>query len=133
MVIIKCLNPGAERRLEGEKMKKEYPENYEVNESRSGYRADGDDFVFEIKENLGILRKSNTGWTRELNIVSWNGSSPKYDIRDWAPDHTKMTRGITLTKEEVQQISGWFQAHINKEEAMKEEHIAVNEGGEIMQ
>lgn len=128
-------------------MKAEYLENYEVNESRAGYRADsGDDFVFEIKENLGILRKSNTGWTRELNIVSWNGSNPKYDIRDWAPDHTKMTRGITFTKEEAQQIVGWFAAHINSEssenekssgcaapEKAAEEPVIVNEDGEILQ
>lgn len=94
-------------------MKAKYLDDYyyEVNEARSSYRADGeDDFVFEIKENLGILRKSNTGWTREFNVVSWNGSAPKYDIRDWAPDHTKMTRGVTLTREELMQISTWFSA-----------------------
>ena len=91
------------------------------------------DFKYEIKEEIGTLSESGKGWTKELNLISHNGAEPKYDIRDWAPDHTKMTRGITLTKEEVQQISGWFQAHINKEEAMKEEHIAVNEDGEIMQ
>jgi len=27
------------------------------------------------------------GWTNKLNLISWNGREPKYDIRDWAPKH----------------------------------------------
>lgn len=60
-----------------------------------------DDFSFEIMDKLGILSETKTGWTVELNTVSWGGRPPKYDIRSWAPDHQKMGKGVTLTKEEL--------------------------------
>ncbi|MBE6800995.1 MAG: hypothetical protein E7529_07295, partial [Ruminococcaceae bacterium] len=54
--------------------------------------------------NLGEISESGKGWTRELNLISWNGGKPKYDIRDWAPDHEKMGKGISLTKEELEAL-----------------------------
>lgn len=33
--------------------------------------------------------------------VTMNGGEPKYDIRDWTPNHEKMGKGTTLTKEEL--------------------------------
>lgn len=59
---------------------------------------------FEIKETIGILSESTKGWTKELNLISWNNREPKYDIRDWSPDHEKMGKGITLSKEEVEKL-----------------------------
>lgn len=60
-----------------------------------------DDFSFEIIDKLGVLSKTKGGWTMEFNTVSWGGRPPKYDIRSWSPDHQKMGKGITLTKEDV--------------------------------
>ena len=62
------------------------------------------DIKFEIKEEIAILSESSKGWKKELNLVSWNGLEPKYDIRDWTPDHEKMGKGVTLTKEEAKQL-----------------------------
>ena len=62
------------------------------------------DIKFEIKENIGTLSESAKGWTKELNLVSWNGAAPKYDLRDWAPEHEKMGNGITLSADEVQEL-----------------------------
>lgn len=59
---------------------------------------------FEIKEELGVLSESGKGWTKEVNLISWNGAAPKYDIRDWAPNHEKMGKGITLTAEEAEEL-----------------------------
>ena len=59
------------------------------------------DFKYEITEELGVLSESRSGWTREVNMVSWNGGAPKLDIRDWAPDREKMGKGISLNKEEA--------------------------------
>ena len=59
---------------------------------------------YEIIEKLGIFSESTKGWTKELNLISWNGSTPKYDIRDWSPDHEKMGKGITLTDEEAKKL-----------------------------
>ena len=63
------------------------------------------DFKFEIKKNLGVLSANErTAWSRELNLVSWNGAPEKYDVRDWSPDHSKMGKGISLTADEVAKL-----------------------------
>ena len=59
------------------------------------------DFKYDIVEEIGVLSENAKGWRKELNLISWNGTAPKYDIRDWAPNHEKMGKGVTLTKEEL--------------------------------
>ena len=59
------------------------------------------DFKYEIIEEIGVLSENAKGWRKELNKISWNGGVPKYDIRDWAPEHEKMGKGVTLTDEEA--------------------------------
>lgn len=59
------------------------------------------DFKYEIVEHIGTLSESAKGWTKELNRISWNGGEPKYDIRDWAPEHEKMGKGVTLSEDEM--------------------------------
>ena len=59
------------------------------------------DFKYEIIEELGVLSESAKGWTKELNRISWNGGAHKLDVRDWAPEHEKMGKGVTLTDEEA--------------------------------
>lgn len=56
---------------------------------------------FEIKKSLGTLSESSKGWSKELNLVSWNDKDPKYDIREWDPAHEKMGKGVTLSKDEI--------------------------------
>lgn len=58
------------------------------------------DIRFEIIKHLGVLSESSKGWKKELNLISWNDNEPKYDIREWSPDHTKMGKGVTLSQEE---------------------------------
>lgn len=60
-----------------------------------------DDFSFEIVENLGIVSEGKGGWKLELNLISWGGRPAKYDLRSWSPDHQKMGKGSTLSKEEL--------------------------------
>ena len=59
---------------------------------------------YEIKENIGVLSESAKGWTKELNLVSWNDKEPKYDLREWDPTHEKMGKGITLNLEEIKKL-----------------------------
>ena len=59
---------------------------------------------YEIVEEIMQLSESLRGWTKELNLVSWNERDPKYDLREWAPDHEKMGKGITLTSEELKKL-----------------------------
>ena len=64
------------------------------------------EFKFEIKKNLCVLSEGSKNWTKELNVVSWNDGEPKYDLRDWSPDHEKMGKGITLSAEELVALKG---------------------------
>ena len=58
------------------------------------------EFSYEIVEEIGALSQNSRGWQKELNLVSWNGNPPKFDLRDWAPDHEKMGKGVTLSNDE---------------------------------
>lgn len=62
------------------------------------------DFKYEIIEELGVLSESAKCWTKELNRISWNGGAPKLDVRDWAPEHEKMGKGVTLTDDEAKAL-----------------------------
>lgn len=62
------------------------------------------EFKWEITEKIGVLGENARGWTKELNKVSWNGSKPKYDIRDWDPDHERMGKGVTLNEDEFEAL-----------------------------
>ena len=59
------------------------------------------EFKYERVEKIAVLSESSKGWTKELNLISWNDREPKYDIREWSPDGSKMGKGITLSDEEV--------------------------------
>ena len=62
------------------------------------------DITFDIVKHFGVISEEKGGWKKELNLVSWNGRTPKLDIRDWAPGHEKMGKGITLTSEEAEKL-----------------------------
>lgn len=74
---------------------------------------------YEITKELGIISETSKGWTRELNMVSWNDREPKFDIRDWSPDHTRMSKGISLTEEEMEALVKLFNMR-NEEDVMEE-------------
>lgn len=57
---------------------------------------------YEIVKTIGVLSENPNGWKREINLVSWNDRAPKYDIRDWDENHEKMSKGITLSQEEIE-------------------------------
>jgi hypothetical protein len=59
---------------------------------------------YEIVKKIGVLSTSGSGWTKELNLISWNDREPKYDLRDWSADHEKMSKGVTLSREELQAL-----------------------------
>lgn len=59
------------------------------------------DITFNITQHLGILGTSQSGWTKEVNLVEWNGKPAKLDIREWDPDHDHMSRGVTLRRRET--------------------------------
>lgn len=69
------------------------------------------DIKYEIVKKIGVLSKAASGWSKELNLISWNDREPKYDIRDWSPDDSsegdasrKMGKGVTLSKDELRAL-----------------------------
>jgi len=56
---------------------------------------------FDIIKHFGVISSEKSGWQKELNLVSWNGRAAKLDVRDWAPGHEKMGKGVTLTEGEA--------------------------------
>ena len=59
------------------------------------------DIKYEIIEQLGVLSEGSKGWKKELNLIAWGERDAKYDLRDWDENHEKMTKGITLTTDEI--------------------------------
>ncbi len=66
------------------------------------------EITFTIKKHLLVLSTGIKGWTKEVNIVSWNNRKPKLDIREWDENHEKMGKGITLNQEEVMELKKLF-------------------------
>ncbi|MEG0307507.1 MAG: PC4/YdbC family ssDNA-binding protein [Clostridium sp.] len=59
---------------------------------------------YTIEKKLGTISESNKGWKKELNLISWNDKEPKYDLREWAPKHEKMGKGVTLSIDELKKL-----------------------------
>lgn len=62
------------------------------------------EFKYEIIKKLGVLSEGSKGWRKELNLISWNDMPPKYDIREWSPNHEKMGKGVTLSEAELMEL-----------------------------
>ena len=62
------------------------------------------DIKYDVQKELGVLSEASSGWTKELNLISWNGNTPKYDIRDWSPDGSRMGKGVGLTEAEARNL-----------------------------
>ena len=56
---------------------------------------------YEIVKEIAVLSASGSGYTKEINLISWNGKEPKYDIRSFSPNREKCGKGITLTEKEA--------------------------------
>lgn len=62
------------------------------------------EFKYEIINTFGILSESTKGWTKEFKLISWNDRDPRFDIREWSPENSKMSRGITMSREELSKL-----------------------------
>ncbi len=64
------------------------------------------DITYDIEQRIAVLSTNARGWERQLNLISWNGNPAKYDIRDWSPDGSRMSKGISLSAEEMAALKG---------------------------
>lgn len=69
-------------------------------------------FTYEIIKHVGVITEHESGWKKELNIVSWNGNPPRFDIRDWNPTHEHMSKGITLAIYEGAKLAEMIQEEL---------------------
>ena len=80
--------------------------NNQYNPQRSGSgNNEKDEVTFDLIEHIGVISTKDNGWSKEVNIVSWNGRTAKVDIREWDPDHIRMAKGITLFEEEAEKLT----------------------------
>lgn len=70
---------------------------------------------YEIEKEIGVLSQRDSGWVKELNIVNWNDKGGKFDIREWSPDHVKMSKGITLSEDELFKLYELLKEYFNDE------------------
>ena len=109
-------------------------------------RRDERKVTWDILENLAVFgQRRDSGWTKEANIVCWNGGSPKLDIREWDPDHERMSKGATLYEAEAEKLaralcrrygigpgarsgrkSGGYESFSDREEPFEDENFAVS-------
>jgi hypothetical protein len=59
---------------------------------------------FKIIKKIGVLSRSESGWTKELNLMRWNEQEPEYDLREWSSDRKRRGKGVTLTREELEAL-----------------------------
>jgi hypothetical protein len=64
--------------------------------------------TFEVVRHIGVLSESKGGWRKEVNLLSWNGRQPKYDVRDWSPNRERAGKGAGLTKEEALKLKAFL-------------------------
>lgn len=76
-----------------------------ANNNNNNQRRNNDPVTFEIMERIQVLGSKENGWTKEVNVVAWNGGVSKIDLREWDPEHTRMTKGITLFEEEAEKLT----------------------------
>ena len=63
-----------------------------------------DEITFVRNKKYGTVSIASNGWTKEVCNVTWNGRSPKLDIREWDSEYNKMSKGLTFTKEEAKKV-----------------------------
>lgn len=87
--------------------------------------ANTNDVTFEIVEHIGVIGTIDNReekWTKEVNVVAWNGGKPKIDVRDWNGSHDRMSRGITLTEDQAMKMTkalvDRYRARANQEHAI---------------
>ena len=68
---------------------------------------------YEIVKEIAVLSTGDSGYTKEINLISWNGKEPKYDIRSFSPNREKCGKGITLNADEAAALLKALQKELN--------------------
>lgn len=71
---------------------------------------------YEIVKEIAVLSTGDSGYTKEINLISWNGKEPKYGIRSFSPNREKCGKGITLNADEAAALLKALQKELNSED-----------------
>ena len=71
---------------------------------------------YEIVKEIAVLSTGDSGYTKEINLISWNGKEPKYDIRSFPRTVEKCGKGITLNADEAAALLKALQKELNSED-----------------
>ena len=71
---------------------------------------------YEIVKEIAVMSTGDSGYTKEINLISWNGKEPKYDIRSFSPNREKCGKGITLNADEAAALLKALQKELNSED-----------------
>ena len=71
---------------------------------------------YEIVKEIAVLSTGDSGYTKEINLISRNGKEPKYDIRSFSPNREKCGKGITLNADEAAALLKALQKELNSED-----------------
>ena len=71
---------------------------------------------YEIVKEIAVLSTGDSGYTKEISLISWNGKEPKYDIRSFSPNREKCGKGITLNADEAAALLKALQKELNSED-----------------
>ena len=75
------------------------------------------EFSYEIIEEIGTVGSPTaSGWSTRLNLISWNGGTPKLDIRSWNEDMTRMGKGVTFSKEDAKDLEVLLNSYLGLSE-----------------
>lgn len=75
------------------------------------------EFSYEIIKEIGTIGSPTaSGWSTRLNLISWNGGTPKLDIRSWNEDMTRMGKGVTFSKEDAKDLEVLLNSYLGLSE-----------------
>lgn len=90
------------------------------------------DIKCSIKKNIGILSQRSNGWAKEVNLVQWFEKDDKFDIREWSPDHEKMSKGITMSEDELFRLYELLKDYFNEETVPRSNNTEIKDIQDVL-
>lgn len=59
--------------------------------------------TMNVIKKIAVISDEDKGYRKELNLVSWNGREPKYDLRNWSPEGQAL-KGLTMSEKEAKEL-----------------------------
>lgn len=75
---------------------------------------DQSNYNFKIHEEIAVISQKSGGWTLELNIVSFNGREPEYDLREWKDNHTRLHSGARFSESDLKTLMKFIKKRLEE-------------------